>query len=139
MDFFLVVIAVAAVVIASYLLLSRLLSGKPASARSARASASSGNAASSSSQWRAVKVAPGLICCDAAGELSDRIFLARLAPSLPLDACTVGDCRCKYIHLEDRRSGGDRRASLGELDAYLPFNQEDRRRSEGRRRADLVE
>jgi hypothetical protein len=139
MDVFLVVIAVAVAVIASYILLSRFLSREPVTARAGRTSVATGKTDNSSTQWRAVKVSPGLICCDAVSEVSEQVFLSRLAPSLPLDECSVGDCRCKYIHLEDRRSGGDRRAALGELEAYLPFNQEDRRSSTGRRVADLVD
>jgi hypothetical protein len=139
MDVILVVIAVAAVIIATYLLLTRLLSRKSFTPRSGKTSTSARTAGNSSTQWRAVRVAPGLICCDAVSELGDQVFLSRLSPSLPLDDCTVRDCRCRYIHLEDRRSGGDRRATLGELDAYLPFNQENRRRSPGRRTTDLVD
>ena len=136
MDMILIVAAIAVAVIAFYLLLSKLLSRRSARAGTAKAAAGEDRSAA---QWRAVKVAPGLICCAAVGKLEGQVFLSRLSPRLPLDACDVKDCRCKYVHLEDRRSGGDRRAALGELDAYLPFNQAERRRSAGRRGVDLVD
>ena len=135
MDVILIVAAIAAVVITFYLLLSKLLSRIGARTRLGRAAAAEDRSAA---QWRAVRVAPGLICCNAVSKLEGQVFLSRLSPRLPLDECDVGDCRCKYVHLEDRRSGGDRRAALGELDAYLPFNQSERRKSRGRRTADLV-
>ncbi|MDH3219437.1 MAG: hypothetical protein OEO19_07890 [Gammaproteobacteria bacterium] len=91
----------------------------------------------SSTQWRAVKIDPGLICCDAVMQLTGQVFLARLSPTLPLENCTEKDCRCKYIHLEDRRSGGDRRVELGELGAFLPATLSNRRRQTDRRETGL--
>ena len=92
----------------------------------------------SDTQWRAVKIAPGLICCGAAGRLTDQVFLSKEAPQLPLDGCTEKDCRCKYVHMDDRRSGGDRRAELGDLSEFLPISQTERRQRSGRRSTDLV-
>ena len=92
----------------------------------------------STTQWRAVRIAPELICCEAVQKLAGRVFLAQESPHLPLDACTEVDCRCKYVHLKDRRSGGDRRIELGELDAFLPINQVERRQLSGRRTTDLA-
>ncbi len=89
-------------------------------------------------QWRAVRISPGLISCKGAAEFADQVFLARSAPRLPLDDCAEKECRCKYIHLDDRRSGGDRRVELGDLGAFLPASQVERRQSNGRRVADLA-
>jgi hypothetical protein len=92
----------------------------------------------SSTQWRAVKIAPGLICCDFSGKLAGKIYLSMESPQLPLDGCTENDCRCKYVHLDDRRDGGARRIELGELGAFFPVSQVERRQIRGRRSADLA-
>jgi ribosomal protein S1 len=42
------------------------------------------------------------------------------------------------MHLEDRRSGGDRRIELDELSAFLPASQSERRRVGGRRATDMT-
>jgi hypothetical protein len=86
-----------------------------------------------------VRISPGLICCDAVREHDEQVFLSSESPMLPVDGCDIADCRCKYIHLEDRRTGSDRRAQLDELNAFLPFNQVDRRRTTSRRSTDLVD
>lgn len=99
---------------------------------------SAGRKDRSTTQWRAVKIAPGLISCGAAGKLAGKVFLSRESPRLPLDGCSEKDCRCKYVHLDDRRDGGDRRIELGDLGAFLPVSQVERRRMEGRRREDLA-
>lgn len=92
----------------------------------------------SGTQYRSVKILPGLICCKRAQLLSSQVFLSRESPELPLPGCTETDCRCRYLHLEDRRSGGDRRVHLGELGAFLPTNQVERRNLVGRRAADML-
>ena len=92
----------------------------------------------SSTQWRAVKIAPGLISCGAAGKLAGKVFLSRESPQLPLDGCIEKDCRCKYVHLDDRRDGSDRRIELGDLGAFFPVSQTERRQTTGRRSRDLA-
>ena len=139
MEIVFLVAAIAAVVIAFYLVLSRFLSPRPA-ARRAPATGKGQGAQSdrTDTRWRAVRVAPGLMSCKQAQAVKNRIFLARLAPPLPLAGCTQSECSCKYLHMEDRRSGGDRRAMLGEFDGHMSFNRQERRRSPGRRAEDLV-
>jgi hypothetical protein len=92
----------------------------------------------SSTQWRAVQIAPGLMSCEAAGKLAGEVFLSSESPRLPLDGCIEKDCRCKYVHLQDRRDGGDRRIELGEFGAYFPNSEIERRRVAGRRSMDLA-
>ena len=92
----------------------------------------------SSTQWRAVKIATGLISCDAAEKLAGKVFLSRESPQFPLDSCAEKDCRCKYVHLDDRRSASDRRLEFGELGASFVVSQADRRQITGRRSADLA-
>jgi len=101
---------------------------------------SSNNSADTSEEtlWRSVKIRPGLIACERAMAIRERVFLSREAPRLPLANCGEGDCRCHYIFHEDRRSGFDRRAEFDRLGHLLSGKREDRRRSTGRRVDDLV-
>lgn len=138
MDALIVVAAIAIVVIAFFWIVRKLIGGKPAPPRVSRSAAAAAAEPAIETRWRAVRIVPGLICCKEVSALREQVFLSRQSPSLPLETCTERDCRCKYVHLEDRRSGQDRRVQLGELDNFLPFHQTERRRSEGRRAADLM-
>jgi len=51
--------------------------------------------------------------CQAAKDLEDRRFLSGAAPRIPLPDCDAAECKCKFVHHKDRRSGEDRRNSLG--------------------------
>ena len=93
---------------------------------------------STDTQWRSLKVRPGLISCDSIGKMADQVFLAREAPTLPLENCGEEDCRCHYLFLDDRRSGIDRRLELRKLAGFLATDTEDRRLSPGRRFADFA-
>lgn len=93
---------------------------------------------SSDTKWRSVKIRPGMTPCRPVAEITGRIFLAQHAPSLPLANCTKKNCRCRYIFLEDRRSGDDRRLVLGRFGDFTPSYESERRRIPGRRYADLA-
>ena len=140
MNISLVIVAgvVVILLVALILQIARISAGRKPTRRAARPSARSAQEAKADIRWRAVRISPGLICCDAVREHDEQVFLSSESPTLPVDGCDVADCRCKYIHLEDRRAGSDRRAHLGELNDFLPFNQVERRRTPGRRSADLV-
>ena len=89
-------------------------------------------------RWRSLRIRPGLIACPRVANLEGQVFLSREAPELPLPNCTERDCHCHYVCLDDRRSGLDRRASLGRLGKFLDNSDPDRRRSPGRRASDLA-
>jgi len=93
--------------------------------------------ASSDTQWRAVKMKPGLMCCRVAEAMRGKVFLASEAPAFPLKQCTRKECDCKYTHLEDRRDGDDRREATEYLDELFDMHQKDRRKSNGRRLTDM--
>lgn len=88
---------------------------------------------STDTQWRSVKIRPGLIACDRVTSLAGQVFLSKEAPELPLPNCTERDCRCHYVFLDDRRSGIDRRSELEQLEQYPASSEGDRRSSPGRR------
>ena len=72
--------------------------------------------------------------CPAAEALGDRRYLSDEAPRLPLEAChRQQNCRCIYVHFEDRRQDLRRDADIG-----LPGGGrgEERRAGRGRRRDD---
>jgi hypothetical protein len=39
-------------------------------------------------------------------------FLSSAAPRLPLPECDALDCKCRFMHHADRRSGADRRGQV---------------------------
>lgn len=133
-----VIIILAIVVVAIGLRVATRPGKRIRSKRSRSKTSSASQRDRSSTQWRAVKIAPGLISCDAAGKLADKIFLSMESPQLPLEGCPEKDCRCKYVHLDDRRDGGDRRIELGDLGAFFPVSQAERRQTTGRRSRDLA-
>ena len=94
--------------------------------------------ASGDTAYHAVSIKFDAHACEAARAMSGRRFLSSAAPRLPLPECNVLDCRCRFAHHEDRRSGKDRRspfAAAGFRGGSGSFERE-RRRSAGRRRDD---
>ena len=83
--------------------------------------------------YHAVGIAPGSGCCKAIAELRGRRYLSAGAPKIPLPACDVTSCRCRFIHFEDRRDGEDRRERT--MDARGQ-SMPDRRRGRGSRVTD---
>jgi len=93
---------------------------------------------SSDTRWRSVKIRPGITPCRPVAEITGQIFLAQDAPSLPLANCTKKNCQCRYIFLEDRRSGEDRRLEISRYGGFMPSYDSERREVTGRRYADLA-
>lgn len=89
--------------------------------------------------YHAVSIRFSENACDAAREMSGRRFLSSAAPRLPLPNCDAAECRCRFVHHDDRRSGKDRRSpfAAGGLGGGTgSFQQERRERSDRRRDAD---
>ncbi len=63
--------------------------------------------------YHAVSIKFEANACDAAKAMTGRRFLASAAPRLPLPDCNVLECRCRFAHHDDRRSGNDRRSPFG--------------------------
>ena len=78
--------------------------------------------------------------CDAAKEMTGRRFLSNAAPRLPLAGCNALECRCRFTHHKDRRTGKDRRSPFvtsGYSGTSGSFKKERRERRDRRKEADL--
>jgi hypothetical protein len=54
--------------------------------------------------FRAVTIAPSIICCTAAMRATGKTYLLHQAPRLPLASCTMPkNCSCKFRKNADRR------------------------------------
>jgi hypothetical protein len=89
--------------------------------------------------FHAVSILPTEQGCPAAESIKAQRFLSDDAPGVPLADCSAVDCRCKYIHYADRRSGArDRRLGSAENSDELEFwSLSSRRLAVGRRQEDL--
>ena len=89
-------------------------------------------------QWKAVKVKTGLMCCQRAEKMRGEVFLIADAPGFPLKDCKVDGCECKYIHMDDRRDGDDRRESTEFLEDLFGLHRKNRRKNGDRRAMTLT-
>jgi hypothetical protein len=64
-------------------------------------------------RFHAVSIRYGANACDAAREMEGRRFLSSAAPKLPLPECDATECKCRFKHHQDRRSGRERRNFWG--------------------------
>lgn len=60
-------------------------------------------------RFHAVSIQFAENACEAAKNMEGKRFLAAAAPRIPLRECNVLECKCRFIHHEDRRSGIERR------------------------------
>ena len=83
--------------------------------------------------FRAVSLAPSLICCAAATRATGKRLLLREAPRLPLQGCTMPtSCSCKFRKNADRRDRDRRLFGTAETNRWFA-GPENRKR--GTRRA----
>jgi hypothetical protein len=86
----------------------------------------------SGGDFRAVSIAPSIMCCAAAMRATERTYLLHQAPRLPLQSCTMPrNCSCKFRKNADRR-GSDRRL-FGASETNRWFAGLESRRRGGRR------
>jgi hypothetical protein len=71
--------------------------------------------------------------CAAVERLSGRRFLSKDAPSLPLLTCDAAECRCRYMHFDDRRQGPERRNLRPALQDVREYSGQERRSGRERR------
>ena len=60
-------------------------------------------------KFHAVSIKFAEDACAAAKSMEGRRFLSTAAPKIPLPECDVLECRCRFVHHDDRRTGADRR------------------------------
>jgi hypothetical protein len=69
---------------------------------------------SGTADFRAVEIAPGFICCEAAKQASGKRHLWSKAPRVPLMGCTMPlSCSCMFRKNADRRDGDRRLLGAG--------------------------
>jgi hypothetical protein len=92
-----------------------------------------------SDPFHAVSILPAEESCPAVESIKVQRFLSEDAPGLPLAGCGAVNCRCKYIHYADRRSGArDRRLGPVEKSDELElWSLRSRRIAVGRRQGDM--
>ena len=90
--------------------------------------------------FHAVSILAAEDCCTAVNSIGIQRFLSEEAPALPLENCGAAECRCRYVHHTDRRSGArDRRLGAhASADEQEFWGQRCRRASAGRRQGDLL-
>jgi hypothetical protein len=99
---------------------------------SARLKPSPGSPPHTSVDYRAVSLAPNILCDAVARQAAGKRYLLREAPRLPLAGCaTPATCSCKFRKHADRRDG-DRRL-LGMTETNRWFAGSERRNRGGRR------
>jgi hypothetical protein len=86
--------------------------------------------------YHAVSIKSGASCSQTELNYGLRRYLSQEAPLIPLPTCDTRNCRCRYVHHEDRRDGFTRRrGDIWDLNARLSTGG-DRRGSRGRRATD---
>lgn len=85
--------------------------------------------------FQAIAIYRGAVACDLAKRFSEYRFLAREAPALPLEGCTMKEsCQCRYLKFNDRRSYQRRQQ---DFTATVKYRGKERRQTGGRRATDL--
>jgi hypothetical protein len=72
--------------------------------------------------------------CKAVQSCTGKRYLSAEAPKLPLAGCDAAQCKCRYVHRDDRRAG-PRRASDTSVSQQRAWQGKERRRG-GRRITD---
>ena len=83
--------------------------------------------------YRCVKIEAGSTACQDVQVLVAKPILVDDAPRLPLLSCSAGQCDCKFIRYDDRRSGEDRRTNSAEAAANAKIYADKRIRRDRRR------
>ncbi len=84
--------------------------------------------------FAAVKIKPCGESCGEAQLQSEKMFLINEAPGLPLKNCDrIFNCRCRFVHFDDRRQQGDRRSHSTVLQSVFRGEESRNTKRRGRR------
>lgn len=88
-------------------------------------------------EYHAVSIRFESNACKAAREMEGQRFLSSAAPRLPLPDCDALECRCRFVHHQDRRTGRDRRSPFGPggIGAGTGRYEQEKRKGEDRRKS----
>lgn len=88
--------------------------------------------------YHAVSINFPSTACAAAKSMAGRRFLATAPPKLPLPDCDARECRCRFAHHDDRRSGKERRNPFapGQTIVAAGSYKKEQRAGKDRRKAD---
>ena len=87
-----------------------------------------------SSEFHAVSIKSTSSACEAARSMKDKRILSNEAPRLPLPDCDVAQCKCRFVHYRDRRTGEDRRDQYaGSIGGGTGEHEQEQRRPDDRR------
>ncbi len=90
---------------------------------------------STNAQFHAVSLEFSSHACAVAKAMDGKRFLSIAAPRIPLPDCDVLECKCRFVHYKDRRSGGDRRSPFGSsIDGGTGKYAQERRQPRDRRK-----
>jgi hypothetical protein len=85
--------------------------------------------------YHAVSIVAGPHCCEAVKAEVGRRYFSKDAPRVPVAKCNRPDCRCRYVHHDDRRAEPRRIADGRDAPPAAPYKGPERRlRSSGGRR-----
>jgi hypothetical protein len=126
------------VIIVVFLLLIWLLVRRRNASNARKVEPAAPRVSQESSEFHAVSIRFESNACKAAREMEGRRFLSTAAPRLPLPGCEVLECKCRFLHHKDRRSGRDRRSPFGPggIGGGTGKFEQEQRQSQGRRKSD---
>lgn len=85
--------------------------------------------------YHAVSIAPCLMACENVRRYAGKRFLSSDAPILPVPGCGSAQCRCRYLHHDDRRQDL-RRTRDPQAAGLVSYSGPERRGGRGRRAND---
>ena len=98
-----------AIVLVVILALVYFITRRKASAPDKRPAAARPSKSTATTDFHAVSLIFRSSACSAAKSLKGKRFLSNAAPRIPLADCDVLECKCRFVHYQDRRAGDDRR------------------------------